>query len=116
MGIKPCYALLFFGVPNLGLRNDQLMTLVQGQPNEALMHDLLVDNDSEASAFLKRLADQFSESCKDRYRVMSFYERMLTPTLERDEEGRWRKTGPPSLLVTEKFATGTGLVAVAVAR
>ncbi|GKT46206.1 uncharacterized protein ColSpa_06387 [Colletotrichum spaethianum] len=79
---KACYALLFFGVPNLGLRNDQLRTLVQGQPNEALMHDLLVDNDSEASTFLKRLADQFSESCKNHYRVMSFFERMLSPTLE----------------------------------
>ncbi|KAF6804014.1 ankyrin repeat-containing protein [Colletotrichum plurivorum] len=79
---KACYALLFFGVPNLGLRNDQLRTLVRGQPNEALMHDLLVDNDSEASTFLKRLADQFAESCKDQYRVMSFYERVLSPTLE----------------------------------
>ncbi|GKT93566.1 ankyrin repeat-containing protein [Colletotrichum tofieldiae] len=79
---KACYALLFFGVPNLGLRNDQLRTLVRGQPNEALIHDLLVDNDSEASTFLKRLADQFSESCKGHYRVMSFFERMLSRTLE----------------------------------
>ncbi|WYZ38338.1 hypothetical protein EsH8_III_000252 [Colletotrichum jinshuiense] len=110
---KACYALLFFGVPNLGLRNDQLRTLVRGQPNEALIHDLLVDNDSEASTFLKRLADQFSESCKDHYRVMSFFERVLSSTLERDEEGKWRKTGSPSLLVTEKSATATGLVAVA---
>ncbi|KZL84934.1 ankyrin repeat-containing protein [Colletotrichum incanum] len=110
---EACYALLFFGVPNLGLRNDQLRTLVRGQPNEALMHDLLVDNDSEASTFLKRLADQFSESCKGHYRVMSFFERMLSSTLERGQEGKWRKTGPPSLLVTEKSATATGLVAVA---
>ncbi|GJC78574.1 protein SERAC1 [Colletotrichum liriopes] len=79
---EACYALLFFGVPNLGLRNDQLRTLVRGQPNEALIHDLLVDNDSEASTFLKRLADQFSESCKGHYRVMSFFERMLSRTLE----------------------------------
>ncbi|KAK1977787.1 hypothetical protein LZ30DRAFT_730850, partial [Colletotrichum cereale] len=110
---KACYALLFFGVPNLGLRNEQLRTMVRGQPNEALMHDLLVDNDSEASTFLKRLADQFSESCKDHYRVMSFFERMLSPTVELDAEGSWRKTGPASLLVTEKSATATGLVAVA---
>ncbi|GKT61443.1 LOW QUALITY PROTEIN: ankyrin repeat-containing protein [Colletotrichum tofieldiae] len=79
---EACYALLFFGVPNLGLRNDQLRTLVRGQPNEALIHDLLVDNDSEASTFLKRLAGQFSESCKGHYRVMSFFERMLSRTLE----------------------------------
>ncbi|KAM5342890.1 hypothetical protein ACJ41O_013856 [Fusarium nematophilum] len=96
---KASYGLLFFGVPNLGLRNDQLRTLVRGQPNEALIHDLLVDNDSEPSAFLKRLADQFSESCKGHYRL--------------DKAGQWRKTGPPSLLVTEKSTTSTGLVAMA---
>lgn len=32
---------------------------------------------------------------------------------QRDEEGKWRKTGPHSLLVTERSATGAGLVAVA---
>ncbi|KAK2055217.1 hypothetical protein LY76DRAFT_520869, partial [Colletotrichum caudatum] len=110
---KACYALLFFGVPNLGLRNDQLMTMVRGQPNAALIHDLIVDNDSEASTFLKRLADQFSETCKGQYRVMSFFERMLSPTVQRDAEGKWAKTGPASLLVTQKSATATGLVAVA---
>ncbi|KAK2042669.1 hypothetical protein LZ31DRAFT_525790 [Colletotrichum somersetense] len=110
---KACYALLFFGVPNLGLRNDQLMTMVHGQPNAGLIHDLIVDNDSEASTFLKRLADQFSETCKGHYRVMSFFERMLSPTLQLNAEGKWEKTGPASLLVTQKSATATGLVAVA---
>ncbi|KAM5342908.1 hypothetical protein ACJ41O_013874 [Fusarium nematophilum] len=110
---KASYGLLFFGVPNLGLRNDQLRTLVRGQPNEALIHDLLVDNDSEPSAFLKRLADQFSESCRGHYRVVTFFERMLSPTLELDQAGQWRKTGPPSLLVTERSTTSTGLVVMA---
>ncbi|KAL7770063.1 hypothetical protein ACKLNR_001447 [Fusarium oxysporum f. sp. zingiberi] len=110
---KASYGLLFFGVPNLGLRNDQLRTLVRGQPNEALIHDLLVDNNSEPSAFLKRLADQFSESCKGYYRVVTFFERMLSPTLKLDKAGQWRKTGPLSLLVTEKSTTSTGLVTMA---
>ncbi|KAH7129663.1 ankyrin repeat-containing protein, partial [Dactylonectria estremocensis] len=110
---KASYGLLFFGVPNLGLRNNQLRTLVRGQPNEALIHDLLVDSDSEPSTFLKRLADQFSESCKGHYRVVTFFERRLSPTLELDQDGKWRKTGRPSLLVTEKSTTSTGLVAVA---
>lgn len=69
-------------MPNLGLRNDQLRTLVRGQPNEALIHDLLVDSDSEPSTFLKRLADQFSESCKGHYRVVTFFERRLSSTVE----------------------------------
>ncbi|RYO96491.1 hypothetical protein DL765_011580 [Monosporascus sp. GIB2] len=110
---KASYGLLFFGVPNLGLRNHQLSTLVRGQPNEALIHDLLTDSDSEPSTFLKRLADQFSESCKGHYRVVTFFERTLSPTLELDQDRKWRKTGRPSLLVTEKSATSTGLVAVA---
>ncbi|KAJ6102456.1 hypothetical protein N7486_004883 [Penicillium sp. IBT 16267x] len=109
---QACFGLLFFGVPNLGLRNEQLRTLVQGQPNKALVDDLLVDNDSEPSTFLKRLADQFSESCKGYYRVVTFFERTLSPTLELAQDGNWSKTGRPSLLVTEKSATGTGLVAV----
>lgn len=69
-------------MPNLGLRNEQLRTLVQGQPNQALIDSLLVDNDSEPSAFLNRVADQFSESCKGYYRVVTFFERALSPTLK----------------------------------
>ncbi|EPS29040.1 hypothetical protein PDE_03987 [Penicillium oxalicum 114-2] len=110
---RACFGLLFFGVPNLGLRNEQLRTLVQGQPKKGLIDDLLVDNDSEPSTFLKRLADQFSESCKGYYRVVTFFERTLSPTLELAQDGKWSKTGRPSLLVTEKSATSTGLVAVA---
>ncbi|KAL8365058.1 hypothetical protein RB595_004057 [Gaeumannomyces hyphopodioides] len=109
---KACFGMLFFGVPNLGLRNDQLMALVRGQPNESLIRDLLVDSDSEPSTFLKRVADGFSISCKGHYRVVTFFERKLSPTLK-NLDGKWEKTGPLSLLVTEKSATSTGLVAVA---
>ncbi|CVK92445.1 uncharacterized protein FMAN_07341 [Fusarium mangiferae] len=109
---KATYGLLFFGVPNLGLRNNQLETLVHGQPNQALIHDLLVDDDSEPSNYLKRLADEFSERCKDQYRVVSFFERRHSPTLKLNEVGKWCKTGPPCLLVTEKSATSIELVAV----
>ncbi|WYZ39718.1 hypothetical protein EsH8_IV_000059 [Colletotrichum jinshuiense] len=110
---QACYGLLFFGVPNLGLRNDHLMTLVRGQPNESLVRDLLVDNDSEPSDFLKRLADDFSEICRGHCRVVTFSERMLSPTIELSQNGQWQKTGPHSLLVTKKSATSTGLVAMA---
>lgn len=78
---QACFGMLFFGVPNLGLRNEQLKTIVQGQPNKALIDDLLVDNDSEPSTSLKRLANQFSKSCKGYYRVVTFFERTLSPTL-----------------------------------
>ena len=73
--------MLLFGVPNLGLRNDQLETFVQGQPNADLIHDLVVNNDSEASAFLKRQAREFSEHCKC-YHAITFYEREHSPLLK----------------------------------
>lgn len=79
---KACYGLLFFGVPNLGLRNEQLESIVRGQPNQVLVRDLVVDNDSEPSPFLKRISDQFSECCKGQYKVVSFFERRLSPTVQ----------------------------------
>jgi hypothetical protein len=74
--------MLLFGVPNLGLRNEQLKSIVKGQPNEVLIRDLVVDNDSEASPFLKRISDEFSRCCKGQYQVISFYERQSSPTVE----------------------------------
>nr|KMM72211.1 hypothetical protein CPAG_08509 [Coccidioides posadasii RMSCC 3488] len=94
-----CYGLLLFGVPNLGLRNEQLSSIVKGQPNEGLIRDLVVDRDSEPSPFLKRISGQFSESCKGRYRIQP--------------DGTLAKTGQKMFMVTEKSATSTGLTAVA---
>jgi hypothetical protein len=79
---KSCYALLFFGVPNLGLRNDQLRSIVKGQPNERLINDLAVDKDSEPSPFLSSLSRRFADCCKNQgFEVISFYERRESPTL-----------------------------------
>jgi hypothetical protein len=79
---KACYGMLLFGVPNLGLRNEQLISIVKGQPNEVLIRDLVVDNDSEPSPFLKRISDQFSECCKGQYQVVSFFELKRSPTVQ----------------------------------
>lgn len=73
--------MLFFGVPNLGLRNDQLETFVRGQPNAALIHDLVVNSDSEPSTSLKRQAREFSENCKS-YRAVTFFESKQSPLLK----------------------------------
>jgi hypothetical protein len=79
---KSCHALLFFGVPNLGLRNDQLKSIVKGQPNERLINDLAVDKDSEPSPFLSSLSRRFADCCKNQgFEVISFYERRESPTL-----------------------------------
>ncbi|VUC37866.1 unnamed protein product [Clonostachys rosea] len=108
---RATYGILFFGVPNHGLRNEQLRTLVDGQPNKAFINDLLVDDDSEASNFLKRLTAQFAESFKGYYHIITFYERLPSPTLERNKSGGWSKTGQRCLMVTEQSATSTGIVA-----
>ncbi len=79
---RACYGLLLFGVPNLGLRNEQLNSIVQGRPNAALVHDLVVDRDSEPSSFLKRISDEFSKCCKGQYKVVSFFESRLSPTVQ----------------------------------
>ena len=124
-----CYALLFFGVPNLGLRNDQLGSMVKGQPNERLINDLVVDKDSEPSPFLSSLSRRFADCCKSQgFKVISFYERRESPTLtvrfhevktvtsilievlsKRSKDGTWTKSGPKKLMVTEESATRTGL-------
>ncbi|KAJ8108205.1 hypothetical protein OPT61_g8336 [Boeremia exigua] len=110
---RACYGMLFFGVPNLGLRNKQLMTIVKGQPNQSLVHDLLVDDDSEPSTFLKRISDQFSECCRNRYQVVSLFERQRSPTVQEQPDGSLAKTGPKMMMVTTKSATSTGLTATA---
>lgn len=74
--------MLFFGVPSLGLRNEQLRSIVRGQPNQSLIHDLLVDDDSEPLTFLKRISDQFFECCEDGYQVISLFERKRSATVE----------------------------------
>ena len=101
---------MFFGVPHLGLRNEQLRTLVGGQPNEQLISDLVVDRNEEPKPYLKSIAQQFSSNCRD-YKVISIFERKLSPTLQLIN-GKWERTGPPMLMVTEHSATSHGLVAL----
>jgi hypothetical protein len=48
------YGALFFGVPNQGIRIEQWLPIVEGQPNESLIRDL-----SPESAYLRALQDSF---------------------------------------------------------
>ncbi|KAF9772370.1 hypothetical protein IL306_009926 [Fusarium sp. DS 682] len=80
-------------------------------PNAALIHDLVVNSDSEPSTSLKRQAREFSEDCKC-YHVVTFYKCKHNPLLKK-QDGKLVKSGSYSLLVTEKSASSIGLVAVA---
>ncbi|WQF89374.1 hypothetical protein CDEST_14388 [Colletotrichum destructivum] len=107
-----CCGLLFFGVPQLGLWNGKLASVVEGQPSEALIRALVVDDESEPSDFLARMSDDFARCFQGRLRVVSFYERRLSATVEMQPDGALRKSGPPVLMVTRKSATSTGLTVV----
>ena len=80
---RSTYGLMFFGVPNLGLRHRELITMVGEQPNQRLITDLVVDRDSEASPYLAELKDKFIEACAHSiFEIISYYERELSSTVE----------------------------------
>ena len=78
------YGLVFMGVPNLGLRHNQLKTMVEGQPNEGFITDLLVRPDGEASNFLSYLTSEFTALDGRRrlpFEIISYYETLSSPTV-----------------------------------
>ena len=78
------YGLVFMGVPNLGLRHNQLKTMVEGQPNEGFITDLLVKPDGEASNFLSYLTSEFTALDGRRrlpFEIISYYETLSSPTV-----------------------------------
>jgi hypothetical protein len=77
------YGLVFMGVPNLGLKHNQLETIVKGQRNEAFVRDLLVRSDGEASQYLSHLTSEFSDLDRRRrlpFEIVSYYETVSSPT------------------------------------
>jgi hypothetical protein len=78
------YGLVFYGVPNLGLKHNQLETVVKGRRNEGFVRDLLVQADGEASQFLSHLTREFSDLDKRRslpFEIVSYYETVSSPTV-----------------------------------
>jgi hypothetical protein len=69
----------------LGLKQNQLSTMVNGRPNEAFIRDLLVRSDGEASQFLSYLTSEFSNLDRRRTRpfeIVSYYETVSSPTMK----------------------------------
>ncbi|KFY69494.1 hypothetical protein V496_00200 [Pseudogymnoascus sp. VKM F-4515 (FW-2607)] len=109
--IKSSYAMLFFGVPNLGLRYETLRKIVSGQPNSQLIHDLLVNGESEATPFLEALNQNFIRCCKDQkppFRIISYYEQKKTKMVKKMDDGQISKEGPPCFIVTKDSACSIG--------
>lgn len=75
---KCTFGLLFFGVPNRGLRNKSLKPIVAGQPNQ-----WLVDNLDDLNPFLVDLHERFMSSfVLPDSKIVSFYETKYTATVE----------------------------------
>lgn len=75
---RSCYALLLFGVPNRGLNNLSLRSMVKGQPNESLVRDL-----GESSRFLSLLHKRFNACFTfDDSHILSISETKHTATVE----------------------------------
>ncbi|KAM0518998.1 hypothetical protein ACHAPE_003989 [Trichoderma viride] len=99
---RSCYALLLFGVPNRGLNNLNLKSMVKGQPNESLVRDL-----GESSRFLSLLHERFNACFTfDDSHILSISETKHTATVEwNSETGTWERTGPEVMMVGHTSAT-----------
>jgi hypothetical protein len=122
---RSTHGLMFFGVPNMGLRHKQLITMVDKQ---RLITDLVVDRDSEPSRYLAELTQKFIEVCGAQsggFEIVSYYERKPSSTVEvsdrplwlweaaddlfqQSQDGNLVRTGEPELLVTEESARRIG--------
>lgn len=70
------YGLVFFGVPNLGIRIEQWVPMVQNQPNSALVNAL-----SPGSQYLSTLQEQFDYHFRHpNSKILSCYETRRTRT------------------------------------
>ncbi|KAK1252195.1 hypothetical protein MKX08_003382 [Trichoderma sp. CBMAI-0020] len=99
---RSCYALFLFGVPNRGLNNLSLKSMVKGQPNESLVRDL-----GESSRFLSLLHERFNACFTfDDSHILSISETKHTATVEwNSETGTWERTGPEVMMVGHTSAT-----------
>ncbi|VUC33940.1 unnamed protein product [Clonostachys rosea] len=92
---------IFFGVPNFGMKQSSLLTVVSGQANEGLVADLAVN-----STYLTHLDTSFSGlSQLQNMSLYWAYETKKSATVKRDEAGKWKRDGPKEILVTPNSAT-----------
>ncbi|PQE34078.1 Tetratricopeptide-like helical domain protein [Rutstroemia sp. NJR-2017a WRK4] len=102
---RSSYALIFFGVPNLGLKNESLREIVNGQLNQQLIHDLHLDNESEPTPFLRELGQKFMQCCQEQaFQIISFYEQRMTKMVRVMENGQISKDGLFCYMVTRDSA------------
>ena len=82
--LESIYGVLFFGVPNQGMDIRSVIPMVQGQPNQALLHTLGTE-----SQVLRDQCRQFPEAFNfEDSEILCFYETKMSPTAEMVSENR----------------------------
>lgn len=69
-----------------------------GSPPEGLVQDL-----RKGSSVLIDLNESFARVCED-FKLITCYELNLTPTIRVDENGNWKRDGPPDMMVDRDSA------------
>ncbi|OAR02604.1 hypothetical protein LLEC1_06424 [Akanthomyces lecanii] len=92
---------VFFGVPNLGMEQAHFRTVVQNNPNEALIDDL-----ARGSNYIRRLDENFGQLLANKdLQYFWGYETMESPTIQMLPDGRIDRNGRPAILVSRESAT-----------
>ncbi|EHK18734.1 uncharacterized protein TRIVIDRAFT_66772 [Trichoderma virens Gv29-8] len=92
--------IVFFGVPNHGMKVSHLLPMVEDRPNAHLVHLL-----STSSDYLQTLDEHFSGvTTYQNIRILSAYETKRSATTKKNDKGQWRRDGPPDLLVNKSSA------------
>ncbi|CAH0022416.1 unnamed protein product [Clonostachys rhizophaga] len=92
---------ILFGVPNFGMEQSSLLSMVRGQSNEGLVGDLALN-----SQYLSHLDKQFAGlSFLQDAKIYWAYETRKSPTLKQDSAQNWSRSGPEKVLVTPNSAT-----------
>ncbi|RDW62494.1 hypothetical protein BP5796_10796 [Coleophoma crateriformis] len=91
-------AVIFFGPPHRGLNNPKLQECVFGTPPETLVQDL-----RRGSSVLTNLNEAFSRICRE-MPIITCFEMLQTPTVTVDENGIWKRNGPPDMMVDRDSA------------
>ncbi|KAH8882335.1 hypothetical protein GQ53DRAFT_847721 [Thozetella sp. PMI_491] len=92
---------VLFGVPSRGMETTSLRAMVAGLANEQIVLDL-----TEESEYLRSLDDRFTGiAAMLKMSLFWAYETKTSPTVEKQQNGSWARTGPQKILVTRDSAT-----------
>lgn len=120
---KSCICIVMLGVPNLGLDNEAIRAMTNGQKNDEFARNLgynsqyLRELDKNFSiAFRERPIDiiavhetEDSPSVEVRYSILSKLKVVANKDVIKYKNGQWSRTGPKTRLVSRESACSLGL-------